>query len=168
MARPRALLAQRRAFWRVIAQGVVVAEKAGQGVGLDRGIGSRWFREAGGWVDPGEGFRLAEYDDASPAIDDSMVEVCSTLRVSNSTWEAGTPSRVLSSTYAAMCGRYFPAWAHRIDFDEPSDGPSSSPQFRRGGAVGYCRRVVHHAGVGASRDGSRGAGGTGAPSGQPR
>ena len=47
MARPRALLAQRRAFWRLIAEGVV-AEKAGRRVGVHRGTGSRWFREAGG------------------------------------------------------------------------------------------------------------------------
>jgi IS30 family transposase len=47
MARPRALLAQRRAFWRLIAQGVV-AEEAARRVGVHRGTGSRWFREAGG------------------------------------------------------------------------------------------------------------------------
>jgi IS30 family transposase len=47
MARPRALRAQQRAFWRLIAQGVV-AEKAGRRVGVHRGTGSRWFREAGG------------------------------------------------------------------------------------------------------------------------
>ena len=47
MARPRSLLAQRRAFWRLISAGVV-AEKAGQRVGVQRCTGSRWFREAGG------------------------------------------------------------------------------------------------------------------------
>ena len=47
MARPRALLAQRRAFWRLIAQGVV-ANQAGRRVGVDGHTGSRWFRECGG------------------------------------------------------------------------------------------------------------------------
>jgi IS30 family transposase len=47
MARPRSLLAQRRAFWRLIAAGVV-AEKAGQRVRVQKSTGSRWFREAGG------------------------------------------------------------------------------------------------------------------------
>jgi transposase, IS30 family len=47
MARPRSLLAQRRAFWRLIAQGVV-AEKAGQRVRVQKSTGTRWFREAGG------------------------------------------------------------------------------------------------------------------------
>jgi IS30 family transposase len=47
MARPRSLLAQRRAFWRLIAQGVV-AKKAGPRVGVQRCTGGRWFREAGG------------------------------------------------------------------------------------------------------------------------
>jgi IS30 family transposase len=47
MARPRSLLAQRRAFWRLIADGVV-AEKAGQRVRVQKSTGTRWFREAGG------------------------------------------------------------------------------------------------------------------------
>jgi IS30 family transposase len=47
MARPRSLLAQRRAFWRLIAQGVV-AEKAGQRVRVQKSTGTRWFREGGG------------------------------------------------------------------------------------------------------------------------
>jgi transposase, IS30 family len=47
MARPRALLAQRRAFWRLIAEGVV-AKQAGRRVGVDGHTGSRWFRECGG------------------------------------------------------------------------------------------------------------------------
>jgi IS30 family transposase len=47
MARPRALLAQRRAFWRLIAVGVV-AEKAGVDVGVAAGVGRRWFVQAGG------------------------------------------------------------------------------------------------------------------------
>ena len=47
MARPRSLLAQRRAFWRLIAQGVV-AERAGQRVRVQKSTGTRWFREAGG------------------------------------------------------------------------------------------------------------------------
>jgi IS30 family transposase len=47
MARPRSFLAQRRAFWRLIAEGVV-AEKAGRRVGVQKCTGSRWFREGGG------------------------------------------------------------------------------------------------------------------------
>ena len=47
MARPRSLLAQRRAFWRLIAEGVV-AEKAGRRVRVQKSTGTRWFREAGG------------------------------------------------------------------------------------------------------------------------
>ena len=47
MARPRSLLAQRRAFWRLIAEGVV-AEKAGRRVRVQKSTGTRWFREGGG------------------------------------------------------------------------------------------------------------------------
>jgi IS30 family transposase len=47
MARPRSLLAQRRAFWRLIAEGVV-AEKAGRRVRVQKSTGTRWFRESGG------------------------------------------------------------------------------------------------------------------------
>jgi IS30 family transposase len=47
MARPRALLVQRRAFWRLIVQGVV-PEVAGARVGVAGGVGRRWFGQAGG------------------------------------------------------------------------------------------------------------------------
>jgi IS30 family transposase len=47
MGRPRSMLAQRRSFWRLIAQGVF-AEEAGRRVGVQESTGSRWFREGGG------------------------------------------------------------------------------------------------------------------------